>query len=1164
MLIKLGEYTSVAATDIIPTEDILSDPEIEERFKVFAANLKVIAPKASDFLYFTAVMMHAAEASILDKDGNIKKDASGNNVEVKWEKTPGGGIKWVCSDAGIMPYKNHNSDIFPELELITAHKKWIGKPLCVDHKSNEVDAVRGCIVDTYYDKAKKRVIALCALDKVSYPDLAHKVATGCSTNVSMGTGVSTAVCTDCYTAATTEKEFCHHMRNKSCYGEINLGLSPIELSIVVNGADPGAKIKQVIARDLSKAADHIAEYLDNKVSSKDGATHDELLAIQKDLEQINLKVAKLVNSSAAQEDNSKKDKDSNNVNYGTTGSTTASKGLTQKEDAENNVALDINVPEAVPTWAADKSLNELMTKVNQIQIKLDNFIKNSEDKMAQNNKTAYYQGTEEPAPGKVKYPNTDDYKKIRDTQDKQMVGQTPFPGTGPVEGMHPGVQSAGESEESRKKRLQRLAEISRRTAIRTAALEKAKAKAASNKQGWYQGTEEPKPGQVQYPNETDYKKIRDTQDKQMVGQPPFPDVGPVDGLHPSPASADEKDELKRKQMLSRAKLRAQFAKVADDNGKIDLGKSNWKFFSGDNLILTATVEEIAGSNPTEAVYDAIATEQFALNALKKIRAEGFEKTLSSLKKSGQAGLAVTEGAPGIPGDAMPPPVDMPGGEMDKLDEPEGAGAPEDQIANLAAEIGDSLDKARELASQIEEAAGGLDVEIEGMGDIEAASEVDFKNQKTADVNKLQGMRKYLNRELHSALLESEATVKAHISELETTASILNNKDRVNSFNDEERKYLVSLASEGLEAVKSTFSDVDRLKAAFLRYAQGTNKLEKRAQMAKEGQDYDGEDVVTVKEDTIKAMPPEVSSGAGAAKPQPVPADYDEGDPLIGVDGKSVIDDTANADIGDVMVDVDPENPPAGTKLQLTNASVDLSTKEGRAEYRAKLAQKAIDGIGYGDMVGRAHPKGGTTPPNIDKAQQGLDLVETVLEDKTKIMEKVRKSPAVKRQAERIQSLVVSGQLRPDQVDGLVAEGVDADAVKYWKMMWNEAKDKESKQWAADLVKDVSQKKRASDMEAEKARIARAYDLAYKMRDTDLCEATSLDAQVKEILSWNDEAFNSTKRIVEKRAAKKVSVPRVGMLDSGDVMLPFKRAEASVEPDVNIKEVFDQHFAGKRF
>ena len=194
--IKIGESLAITSSDIQSTESVLSNPEIVMRFEKIANELKTIAPKANDFLYFTAIMMHAAEASLLDDSGTLKKDASGKDVTAHWDRS-NDSWKWVCSDSNVMPYKNANCDIFPEEELVKAHKQWIGRPLCLDHKSDSVDHIRGVIIDTYYDMPKKRVIALCALDKKNYPDLARKVTSRYATSVSMGTAVGRAICTDC-------------------------------------------------------------------------------------------------------------------------------------------------------------------------------------------------------------------------------------------------------------------------------------------------------------------------------------------------------------------------------------------------------------------------------------------------------------------------------------------------------------------------------------------------------------------------------------------------------------------------------------------------------------------------------------------------------------------------------------------------------------------------------------------------------------------------------------------------------------------------------------------------------------------------------------------------------------------------------------------------------
>src|SRR5260221_14738484 len=124
-----------------------------------------------------------------------------------------------------------------------------------------------------------------------------------------------------------------------------------------------------------------------------------------------------------------------------------------------------------------------------------------------------------------------------------------------------------------------------------------------SKQAYFQGgggVNEPTPGQKKYPIDPANEKLRDKEDKQMVGQKPFPGVGDVDGLHPSPASVDEKDELERKKMLARASYKAKFVRVANSNGADNIGKSGWQIFAksedGEKLVMTATVDEISGGN----------------------------------------------------------------------------------------------------------------------------------------------------------------------------------------------------------------------------------------------------------------------------------------------------------------------------------------------------------------------------------------------------------------------------------------------------------------------------------------------------------------------------------------------------------------------------------------
>ena len=92
--------------------DLTSDEdEVQNRFKKFAAHLKKVSPKASDFLYFSTIMLCSAERCLVDDQGNPLMDKNGKEITAEWEineKT--GSWKWKCSDASIKPRKNNNGE----------------------------------------------------------------------------------------------------------------------------------------------------------------------------------------------------------------------------------------------------------------------------------------------------------------------------------------------------------------------------------------------------------------------------------------------------------------------------------------------------------------------------------------------------------------------------------------------------------------------------------------------------------------------------------------------------------------------------------------------------------------------------------------------------------------------------------------------------------------------------------------------------------------------------------------------------------------------------------------------------------------------------------------------------------------------------------------------
>lgn len=247
MFKKIG-YSSAQITPL-SKDAVLADPVIVERMTKLAHDIKGIAPRSDDFLYFSIIFLKAAESCLLDDSGNLKKvgkEKAWGYFDEKW--------KW---HGNVALHANNNKDAFPELELKKAHMNWVGKPLCKDHESSSVDGIRGIILDTYYDDKMKQVVGLCALDRVNYADLAKKVETGIVRYGSMGCGVSTSVCSECQHSATTSDEYCQHVKGRTAQAEINVGLKPIEYSLVVQPAEPGA----ILLRCIASLQDYKKEFM---------------------------------------------------------------------------------------------------------------------------------------------------------------------------------------------------------------------------------------------------------------------------------------------------------------------------------------------------------------------------------------------------------------------------------------------------------------------------------------------------------------------------------------------------------------------------------------------------------------------------------------------------------------------------------------------------------------------------------------------------------------------------------------------------------------------------------------------------------------------------------------------------------------------------------------
>lgn len=1144
MFLKLGENFSLTPSDVQSESSVLSDPEIHDRFVRFAKELKKVAPKANDFLYFTTRFITAAEASLINEDGSAKLDRQGKPLSAHWEKV-GESLKWVCSDPTVEFFSNSNGDVFSEEELIKSHKKWIGTVLAQDHKAQSVDGIRGIILDTYYDRKHKCGVALCALDKKNFPELARKVEAGYLLGVSMGTAVAEAQCLipTCLKIAKSDREFCEHMRTKTTK-ELNRNLSPLEISLVVSPADRTAKIRTIFAS---------YQGLKSKYSASD--TSQKVQELQTDLKEATEKLAELEDLIKQEETSENSGQINPNLPYGA-----ASGDLNPPNSEPNTQSFPLNVPTRyADIQALLGELQILKSSMTETLKELSNPSNKQEDIMSDTkdmNKSAYHQGgggVNEPTPGKPKYPKDPMNEQLREKEDKQMVGQSPFPGVGDVDGLHPSPASADDKNElERKKKLLRAEQ-------RQAALKKAKENIMNVKQGYWQGAggvNEPTPGKVKYPIDPLGGQLREKEDKQMVGQKPFPDVGDVDGLHPSPASAEVKDELQRKKMLARASLKARFVKAANTDGTENVEDSAWQVYlknedgGPEKLVFTASVDEISGGR-SDVLYDVIATKEFGSKMLEKVRSVGLEKAASIYKKS-QA-VAGPGAAPGLPPDATGanpmPAMDMapPAATAEPATEDKGsAGDPKEAALKMAETV---RDNASDLLEMVRDLTGSQ----AEMGELEKGISA-LPEGQAGDLKAAANMRRDLHDMLVSAGKKALNELKTRHSELKLIAE-MSDSDTVKNAS------INSLIKQSFDEVETALVDANDTLRAYQDYADGVESLHERVKSANEMSSTDKSDSSSANDSNFGLdMAPEILNIDDVNLHDDTAMDLEtsphdemkeemDGDFEDEADKEDEIEmsdlDKEMMDVNDTMVDVPAGQPlPPGSKaVDPKMASVDLTTKEGRLAWRAKLAKdlgtsEDATKIKFNPILDEADRLSNGQTKLDTKPSDNLGLVETLPEVNKRMLEVAKAPPKVKKEADRLNQMIVSGAVKKEELDALVAEGLDSEVVKYWKDFYGQADG--GKDFAALLTTETMKAKAEEELQAHKVKLARSYDLANEMVRKGLLANTheAIARQVEESMQWNDAGFDSMKRVVASTSVptyKQASaMPQVGVIGSGDV------------------------------
>ena len=742
----------------ISSDKILASPELVERMSKVASDIRNIAPRSDDFTYFSIVFLKSAEAALLDDYGNIKKTASGEDAWGFFDES----WKW---HGNVQPLKNNNGDIFPESELKKAAKDWIGKPLCRDHESSSVDGIRGIILDTHYDDKFKQVVGLCALDKVNYPDLSSKVKSGLVRYGSMGTAVEEAICTTCQKRAKVQSDYCEHIKAGTNYGEINVGLKPIEYSLVVQPAERGAVLLKVFAslknyqdefinngvanvdEMLGKLSLQQAQHLDGIMKTacgNDGCSIDKRSKIVRSFLENNNLVKKAANEPEV-----------SGVDLASARNAIDIASAVEKLDTTNNPAVRQLISKALElSGVSDSSLasgtlvsgepSGLMTGDASNQILLSGDSGPSPDFQDEN-----VAGVSVPAPGVAE--NSTAFAGSKKTENlrklsinrimEDIMNESKLRSRaelrrrvayhqGGSEGVEPNTFKAESFGFDHDKQMHQggsmggadgmhPGDADRKEKLSRAELEERRIRRNAYHQGGSEGRE---------PNTFKAESFGFDHDKQMHQSGA---MGGADGLHPG--DADRKQKLSRASLgFSGPALRTRMAIKRDQHGALNKSASVFEVLSGDNTLIKATAGEIFGSE-LEDNWAWMTSPEYGREVCKQVRASGVSHVRGLLKGAQDAagedllgGLGedlLGGGEPAAPAEAAPaeaaPTEDAPvdGGVdlgMATEDAPaeEDEGTPSQEIDTRLADMEALIDEIRDLTDKLEdEKVADIDVNI---------------------------------------------------------------------------------------------------------------------------------------------------------------------------------------------------------------------------------------------------------------------------------------------------------------------------------------------------------------------------------------------------------------------------------------------------------------------
>lgn len=713
-------------------------------------------------------------------------------------------------------------------------------------------------------------------------------------------------------------------------------------------------------------------------------------------------------------------------------------------------------------------------------------------------------GVNEPTPGKPKYPK-DEADKIRDNEDRQMTGEPLETGS---DGLHPGDKEV-------KEKLLRAEDLQER---------------AMKRRAYFQGgggVNEPTPGKTKYPKE-EADKIRDNEDKQMTGTY---EMGGTDGMVPG-------DEPVKKQLL-RAKLKARFTKVADAEGALRKDASRWEVFAGDDMILSATGDEIFGDQLDDN-WDYLSSKQYGKDVISTIRSEGFDR-VAYLLKGAQPPMADPAAAPeAAPADPMAaPPMDLAAPEADPPAEGEvDVEQPKDEAQS---KVDAALNTIEEKIAEIREEVGGMGDELV---DIDVnVSDKDEGGEAAAPAPMEEALAAREDLLAIEAMLDESADELALISEaLEKSEDVSDDMLKATAQALEDSETLLS------EAKKKMDKDDKKEDKKEDKEDKDDKKEDKEDKKEDKEDDDEKKEAQKLLDDALKLRAQNRADMLKRAMDKDLTAgDLKPETPVDKLDGDAADDDAAAAaedDAKDGGCDHGEDCMDCADAAEDFVLESDESLKEARRRDREQLVAEAADKIlgKYELDLGPAqnatepkyfdaHPGGKGTVTELTHTKTDGAKVETISEVHDVMRDVAESGPRnVREAAMLIQEQIVKGAFKAEDLERLVAEGkVDSAAASYWKKYWAQGPDTGS--FGADLSKEFSTKKKESSDNSYKVKIRRAYDLGIVAQEKGIIGSTraALDKYVDEVMEFDDAAFESTKRIVANMADKSAgSMPRVGV------------------------------------